>query len=552
MEKKNFFQTRITIVLILMLINDIKTYKCGAGQLKINPKILKFNKTYYHKISNQVKDTGYTPIRIGMDYTSFSKPSSMSEEIFNNVKNLITETIQEFQKFLQVQHVDLQLNSAENAIKQVCQVEQISSDYKNFLVNYDVIVFPSFFDLGTSILAQAGACLAFNVDSNHVRPIAGILRINQSLSFSKKNTDIYLKNLLLHEITHILIFDPKLLNNLGMIKTIDSISYVTSANVLSKAKQHFKCDSIIGIPLENQGNESSEGCHWEARYMLGDYMISTDYIDNVISDITLALFEDSGIYKVNYFSGGLFKYGKNKGCDFFNKKCITNNQAISEEFCVTSRQPMCAQSRTVKGYCGIYSYSQITIPSQYQYFSQSNIGGFVPADFCPVASLNSTNEEQEYLSSSCNKGTSSLPSDYGEEISENSFCFISSLLPSSSSITQDTTISICYRVECDSSNKKIIVHIGSSTVTCPREGGTLSNLSGFKGSIICPKYTDICTFENNAICNEMFDCLSKKVITDSNTYNLDEGNDNYTYVRKSYSSYKKFNFYLIFLLLFLF
>ena len=54
--------------------------------------------------------------------------------------------------------------------------------------------------------------------------------------------------------------------------------------------------------------------------MLSDYIIYTDYLDLVISDITLALFEDSGFYKVNYYSGGLFKFGKNKGCSFFHNK----------------------------------------------------------------------------------------------------------------------------------------------------------------------------------------------------------------------------------------
>ena len=40
--------------------------------------------------------------------------------------------------------------------------------------------------------------------------------------------------------------------------------------------------------------------------MLGDYMISSDYIEIIISDITLAYFEDTGFYKVNYYTGGLF------------------------------------------------------------------------------------------------------------------------------------------------------------------------------------------------------------------------------------------------------
>ena len=77
------------------------------------------------------------------------------------------------------------------------------------------------------------------------------------------------------------------------------VSVINTPKVLAVARQHYNCKSLTGIPLENQGSTGSAGSHWESRYMLGDYMISTDYMDNVISDITLALFEDSKIYKVN-------------------------------------------------------------------------------------------------------------------------------------------------------------------------------------------------------------------------------------------------------------
>ena len=435
---KNFFQINITVFLFLISIHEIKTFKCGADDIKIKPKELTFNKTYYQKIKNEVKDTSYTPIQIGMDYTGFSKPSSMSNETFNKVRSIIEDSLKEFQKFIQVQHVNIDLNGYENEIKQVCSLEQISSDYKNFLINYDVIVFPSFTDqFNTAILAGAGVCLTIQIESKPKRPVAGILLINQTLSFDKKNTDIYFKKILFHEITHILIFNPNILYDLGMITQKNSIYYVNSANVLLRAKQHYNCASITGVPLEDQGSRGSAGTHWEARYMLGDYMISTNYYDSVISNITLALFEDSGFYKVNYYSGGLFKFGKNKGCEFLNQKCIINGQALSEEFCVTPDQPMCSRSRTVKGHCGIYDYNGImTIPSNYQYFSNPNYGGFSPANFCPVSSQ--SNNAEDYLPLSCIKGTSTLSSDYGEVISDNSFCFVSSLLPSSSSLTQGT------------------------------------------------------------------------------------------------------------------
>ena len=326
----------------------------------LKPVNLEFDKETTQKMNKKLTAAAYTPIKIGMDYTSFQKPSSMTASNFNTIKSIIDETTQEFAKFLKVQHTNIDLSGAEDKIKQGCEVDAISSDYKNFLKNNDLIVFPTFSNkLGSTVLAAAGYCLSINDANKRKKPIAGILLINQTISFDKQNTKQYMKSLLLHEMTHILVFSPNLMADLGLTTKRSSVTYVTSNNVLIKARQHFNCASITGVPLEDQGGQGSAGSHWEARHMLGDYMISTNYIDNVISDITIALFEDSGLYEVEYFSGGLFKYGKNKGCSFLNNKCIVSGSPISEEFCVTPLQPMCTQSRTAKGYCAIYQYSSV-------------------------------------------------------------------------------------------------------------------------------------------------------------------------------------------------
>ena len=38
----------------------------------------------------------------------------------------------------------------------------------------------------------------------------------------------------------------------------------------------------------------------------------------LITELTLALLEDSGWYEINYYTGGLMRFGKNKGCDYYN------------------------------------------------------------------------------------------------------------------------------------------------------------------------------------------------------------------------------------------
>ena len=46
--------------------------------------------------------------------------------------------------------------------------------------------------------------------------------------------------------------------------------------------------------------------------------------EQVISEFTLSVLEDSGYYKANYYTGGLMQYGENKVYDFLNKKCVIN------------------------------------------------------------------------------------------------------------------------------------------------------------------------------------------------------------------------------------
>jgi hypothetical protein len=58
----------------------------------------------------------------------------------------------------------------------------------------------------------------------------------------------------------------------------------------------------------------------EACKLLGKYMNGVIYSEElVISEFTLALLEDTGYYKANYYTGGLMRFGKGKGCDFLKK-----------------------------------------------------------------------------------------------------------------------------------------------------------------------------------------------------------------------------------------
>lgn len=282
----------------------------------------------------------------------------------------------------------------------------MSDKYSDLLKENDIIIFPMFSDrLNEGVLAVAGSCLTD--EEEKPRPIVGVLYLNQDLDFIANNTELFMKNLLFHELTHALVFDPDLLINLGMAKKEDSLVYITSPKVLQEVNNHFNC-SIDKFPLENQGEEGNVGAHWDSRYMLGDYMCADyDYREVVMSNISIALFEDTGYYKVNYYSGGLFKYGKNKVCDFLNKKCVINGEPISEEFFYEEDRDKdkCSPSRTIRYSSFLFSYDE-KLDTEYQYFSDPNLGGYQYAEFCPVAFgeiyNNDDDKEDDYFLSSGN------------------------------------------------------------------------------------------------------------------------------------------------------
>ena len=498
-------KVRKVLIIVLILFNFEGTYcgKCGSDKLNIKPKQLDLKP---EDKKNLASSTSYTPIKIGFDFTPLIKPSSMSNSTFSQIKLLLKETRKEFSKILQVQHQNYYLTSYKNTIMTNCGLNTIGKDFANFLVRNDLIIFPMFKSLEAGVIASASHCLT----KGSSQPIAGVLYINSNFTSERTNMELYLKNILFHEIIHILGFNPETLRAKNMMQTISSTTYVNSSNVLSKAKSYFGYSAINGIPLENQ--DGKIGYHWESRYMLGDCMISPDFPEVSISDMTLALLEDTGFYKVNYYSGGMFKFGKNKGRDFFVKDCIDDNyKATFEEFCDTKDEPKCSSSRSLKTSCYITEYSS-GLPQQYQYFSNPKEGGYPNADYCPLPYEQYSSKN--YYPNHCQYGTSELPRYYGEAIGADSLCFMSSLISTSSGKEETSQIPICYQAQCSSNS--LIIKIGSQSFTCPTNGGSFTP-SGFKGSITCPKYSDICSA--NIICNEMFSCFTQ--LANKNGYNYD-------------------------------
>ena len=189
--------------------------------------------------------------------------------------------------------------------------------------------------MGDSTIASAGSRFS---DPTNGRPLLGVVNINTNFEYSKINSDHAFQTTILHEFTHVLGFSGSHFQNkfYNVFKRTDENGvlrqYINSSKVLEVARKYFNCPSIDGVELEESGGSGTVGSHWESRILLGDYMNGVTYYDEeVISEFTLALLEDTGYYKPYYYTGGLMRYGKGKGCDFVKNKCV-NSGEINPKF----------------------------------------------------------------------------------------------------------------------------------------------------------------------------------------------------------------------------
>mgnify|MGYP002623949311 FL=1 len=417
-------------------------------------------------------------------------------------------------------------------------------------VDSDLVIIPSYdvnFESSSQIVRR---------DESTNRPIIAVIYFKfEFMQTNEQNKKFYIEYLLLHQFTHILGFYnesfpyfPGGKNNVVKMSNKRGINraYIITPTVVQKAKEYFKCDSIEGIELEDQEDgEDIPGSHWDARILLGDYMNSEQYSPEVvISDFTLALLKDSGWYEVNYYTGGLFRFGKQKGCDFINNDCLDSNGVtkFKNEFFDRddNGNPSCSSGRLSRTYCEIKQYTSFS-PNIYNRFNYnsggSGIGGKIKnADYCFVFA-NEEDEENEgkdkYVgnckigngnygsqisyNSFSNEGNKDL-GELKEVYSNNSFCILSEAYPASSTIKNKYSGIIhpmCYEMFC--TDKLLEIKVINQYIVCPREGGKVEVTGDLQGYIYCPDYNLICT--GSVMCNDMFDCINKKSI--SKTLNYD-------------------------------
>ena len=514
----NFIVIIFNFVLLL-----IKTHrKCGGP--KLNTKIKK--NFYSENIKRNLQTANWSSIRIYTDFTFLESETTVDPLIITSIKTIVNQTVAMFTKVIKViplsYNITIQINDCNGEIipSKILQTSGVAAD---------IVIFP-YIDLNQpkDVEAYASCCIQ---DSATGRPVAGFMAFTQNLILNENWLE-YNTYTCFHEITHIFLFDSSIWkdfidstgNPIPINQTVKNVivndlprTKIITPKVIAAAKKHFNCESVDGVELENQGGDATAGNHWDARIMLTDYMMGQSYDEVAISDITFAFFEDSGWYQMNYFSGGLFKFGKNEGCNYLNSKCIINsNSQFPKEYCDKNGKTSCSNGRISKGVCYIPNYDSSVINSSYRYFGNLQ-GGYQLADFCPVSQA--FNLDGVHLPYSCIFGIKSqFPPELEERISDLSACFVSSLVNNNkTSIVSDyigKIKSICYSYICNSSNKTITVLIGNNYAICDTNGGTAS-INGYSGILYCPDYYSICTGVSR--CRSIIECIMNQVKTDPNS-----------------------------------
>jgi len=511
---------------------------------KIKPKINKEKRNLLRKLTISV------PLNIHLDLSNLENNFPDNILTTPGSKEKIREAVNEAKSLLEsILYIEMDEGksiSIKDTNKDEWGLNYWEEDiYKNITYKVDkfnyIIAFK--FDESINNIASAKIVQQFaNI------PLIGIITINPNLIKSKLLMTEYLKTLMLHQIIHLLGFHISTVDNddleifSGIIEeeeedeTYYYLSEEKCPKVFQYLRTYFNCQELSDNYIIKLDLDDDKNVHWPKRYFLGELMTEFDYPEEqVLSGFTLAFLEDTGNIKVAHnYTGGLFRFGKHKGCDFIDPeiKCGENSDIniYANEFYLPILNannyditlPSCSSGRLSKTVhkLDLYSTEPTNIEPEYFKIYEGNFyGGKEFTNYCPISEYKEESQTNIYSGRCSTTDTSSdreLEIELGESFSSSSFCVISSLLEEDSSYDPDFR-AVCYEMLC--SSKSLTIKVKNNYIVCPRSGGKIS-AETFKGYLLCPDYNLICT--GTDICNNIFDCFDRNSSELDNTFIYEE------------------------------
>ncbi|XP_062595486.1 ciliated left-right organizer metallopeptidase-like [Saccostrea cucullata] len=309
-----------------------------------------------------------------------------------------------------------------------------------------------------SHLAHATYCY----QDDRGRPVAGYINVCPQKVSSLAMDRIQM--VLLHELLHTLGFTKRLFEDFRQcsltdelsglcndsdirnnpVQTVNGILRLLTPAVEREAIKHFNCQQDkFGPALQEERGVLS---HWDSYQMYGSIMTPSPGPPHLtfLDRMTLAVFEDSGWYGVNYSQADDYQWGKGEGCKL---------PSSSDHMCIPGEYG-CHFLHKDKGICK----------------SQGTKGGY--SVFIPQPGLE------------CSKGYNSTTSDF-EILSSQSRCFRSNLTAQNISVEMTGH---CYLHRCVNGMLNVKLK-NMGWMTCPY--GKFVKVENLTGVILCPSRKDI-------------------------------------------------------------
>lgn len=338
--------------------------------------------------------------------------------------------------------------------------------YSGYTVNADylVLVLPQY-DPNVSYFAAASGCID---DLATGRPVIGSYYLNFAYMYTNARSEHIYFHVVLHEATHLLGFSSyyytkyRKPNNGGTYSQSEAMttsnisgqtfSFLKYPNLLNFAKSYYNDNTIIGVPLEDEGGAGSAGSHWEKTFFPTEYMNPTTENYPVISDFTIELLRATGWYTIATNGAQVYNWGRGQGNAFFTF-CPTTSG-----YCPTNMIGKFYCSDTYKTKASCFKWSEFTnnCPLKVETTSVCEI----QIDKDPIPKM----DVETY-------GPQSRCIEYQQK--------------SSGDITP-----ACQNVACNQNNQITITQADGTLFTCSSAGQVINYNSDFQ--IMCPDPVDFC------------------------------------------------------------
>jgi hypothetical protein len=286
-------------------------------------KFLRKNQEADEEEKTQRYNTTFMPLNIYLDLNNFNHefPSDIfgaeTKNIFIQAMNRAKEILERY-LYIEIDN-DFKIKYDEDFFENQYNIYYYNESIKTSkLIPYNLFILFYFADYS---IDDDYYSFDIAVDDVFV-PIIGVVFIDKNLGANQLKLN-YLTNFMLKQFIYILGFNSRTLFQKFLIES-PSDTFLKAEkfpNLISYAKKYFNCSTITGINTET--DYDFDNMVWPSRILLGEIMTDSNYPEEqILSGFTINFLKDLPYLQVkNDYTGGLMRFGKNKGCEFLEEDC---------------------------------------------------------------------------------------------------------------------------------------------------------------------------------------------------------------------------------------